>query len=395
MHGWKASLICSLVVTGSALGVDESHYRQGRELAGKAIAWLRTQQDAKTGGWSVNPQKDAPQFPAVTGLVLNGILMEPGEGMSDPTVSKGAGYILSFKQSDGGLYDRVLPSYNTAICVSALARVHTAEAAKGVEDGIAFLKKLQWGEDSFGDLQKDTNKVSKDNAFYGGMGYGKTGRPDLSNLAMFMQAMHDAGVPCDDPAYQRAIVFLQRTQMDESVNDMEYAKGSHQGGFIYSTSPAKDKVGKGESKAGEIEELQPDGTKVSRLRAYGSMTYAGFKGYIYANLKRDDPRVKLAHDWITKNYTLSENPGLGKSGMYYYYLTFSRALNAWGPQTIDVAGEGTLKPVTRDWANDLIDQLATMQNADGSFKTIDGKWMEDNQVLVTAYGLLALQHAVN
>ncbi len=50
---------------------------------------------------------------------------------------------------------------------------------------------------------------------------------------------------------------------------------------------------------------------------------------------------------------------------------------------------------SRDWANDLIDKMATLQNEDGSFKSVDSRWMEDNPVLITAYALLALQHAVD
>ena len=84
----------------------------------------------------------------------------------------------------------------------------------------------------------------------------------------------------------------------------------------------------GQSQAGSIEETLDDGTKVSRLRAYGSMTYAGFKSYLYADLKPDDPRVSAAYDWIRANYTLDENPGMGGNGLYYYYHTFAKALDA-------------------------------------------------------------------
>ena len=44
--------------------------------------------------------------------------------------------------------------------------------------------------------------------------------------------------------------------------------------------------------------LDQEGGRVSRLRAYGSMTYAGFKSYVYADLPRDDPRVELALGWL-------------------------------------------------------------------------------------------------
>lgn len=41
---------------------------------------------------------------------------------------------------------------------------------------------------------------------------------------------------------------------DQPGNDMEYAKGSTQGGFIYAPSPNKDRLGEGSSPAGEIVE---------------------------------------------------------------------------------------------------------------------------------------------
>ena len=104
-----------------------------------------------------------------------------------------------------------------------------------------------------------------------------------------------------------------------------------------------------------MEETLSDGTTASRLRAYGSMTYAGFKSYAYAKLDRDDVRVTSALGWIKSNYTVDENPGMGSEGQYYYYLTFSRALAAWGEAGFDVkVNEGVQR---RDWANDLVDKL--------------------------------------
>jgi squalene-hopene/tetraprenyl-beta-curcumene cyclase len=204
---------------------------------------------------------------------------------------------------------------------------------------------------------------------------------------------------------------------------MDYADGSSQGGFIYAPGPSGDEPHAGESKAGTIEETLSDGTVASRLRAYGSMTYAGFKSYVYADLDRDDPRVRMAYDWIRQNYTLEENPGIGNDGLYYYFMTFSKALDAWGLPTIEVlsaelpniemgdVNEEVTPPnastelsslnrlvvgsETRDWANDLVDRLAELQNPDGSFRVVDDRWMEDNPVLITSYALLALQHVVN
>lgn len=479
-----------LGVAPTAQAIDEEHYRKARQMIEKSIDYLRTQQDAETGGWSVPEQ--GPNIPAISALVLNGMLMEPDIDHTDPTVASGLEYLYSFQQDDGGIYDVILANYNTAITVSALAHVNTAEAGEAIQQAIPFLKRLQWSEDAIPG-REDTAVVDRSHPYYGGVGYGGSGRPDNSNLNLMLQALHDAGVDCEDPAFQRALVFLQRTQMlhkdkdGNVINDMPYAAGSRQGGFIYATSPDQDNVGAGESKAGMIEETLSDGTVASRFRAYGSVTYAGFKSYIYADLDRDDPRVQAAYDWIRENYTLEENPGIGSDGYYYFLIMMSRALDAWGLDQIEVlgspielvfsSGEYTLRkgetievaldtgiaagggkfvfdrPVCfgtighvesemtvqnakladgrpykivevpghtsksnanettktgsemfkmviriedqRDWANDLIDKLAELQNEDGSFRSIDDRWMEDNPVLITAYSLIALQHAIN
>jgi squalene-hopene/tetraprenyl-beta-curcumene cyclase len=209
-----------------------------------------------------------------------------------------------------------------------------------------------------------------------------------------MQALSDAGVSPEDPSVQRALVFLQRTQMLGTVNDMPYAKGSKQGGFVYATvenaQSVDGRAGQSHSKE-TIEETLDDGTKVSRLRCYGSMTYAGFKTYIYAQLPKDDPRVKAAYEWICKNYSVKENPGMGQEGLYYYYVTMSRALKAWGEPTIDAVSDG--KTQTHRWSAELIDKLAELQNEDGSFKSVSNRWMENNQIMITSFALIALGEA--
>ena len=103
------------------------------------------------------------------------------------------------------------------------------------------------------------------------------------------------------------------------------------GGFYYTIAAG------GSSQAGET----PDGG----LRSYGSMSYAGLKSMIFAGVKKDDPRVKAAHEWITKHYTLDENPGMGGDGLYYYYHTFAKALAALSnDQLVDADGK------SHDWS---------------------------------------------
>ncbi len=403
MRGVCACFVSVAVVgaTLPALAIDPERAARAHEMSARAIAWLRTQQDAGTGGWGVPPE--GPVYPAITGLVLNGMLMEPGIDATDPDVERALGFILSYRQEDGGIYDRVLANYNTSICLSALARARTSEANAAIAPAQAFLRGLQYGESADVDspVGAETKVVDRSHPFYGGVGYGTHGRPDNSNLNLMLEALHDSGVGGDDPAFQRALVFLARTQMSDAINDMPYADHSSQGGFIYATSPDAQSVDGliGQSQAGAIDETLSNGQTMSRLRAYGSMTYAGFKSYIYADLERDDPRVVAAYEWLRRNYTLEENPGIGTDGMYYYFVTFARAMDAWGEPTIDVAvqdseeGRAGARTQTRDWANDLIDRLASLQNEDGSFRSVDDRWMENHPVLITAYALIALQHA--
>jgi squalene-hopene/tetraprenyl-beta-curcumene cyclase len=143
-------------------------------------------------------------------------------------------------------------------------------------------------------------------------------------------------------------------------------------------------VGSGQSFAGTMEETLSDGTTASRLRSYGSMSYAGFKSLIYAGLNADDPRVVAARAWIERHYTVDENPGVGTDGQYYYYVVFSKSLAALGAKGLTVNGSAV------DWRGDLVAKLTSLQEPDGSFRVLDDRWMEDNKVLTAAYGLIAL-----
>ncbi|MEO0477464.1 MAG: hypothetical protein AAF085_16090, partial [Planctomycetota bacterium] len=233
---------------------------------------------------------------------------------------------------------------------------------------------------------------------------GGSGRPDISNTQIALQALHDTGVDCEDPVFKRALVFLNRIQAVES-NDKNADKFEKlDGGFIYSTSINKDAIGVAESKASQdqIDEGKA-GRPVSGLRTYGSVTYAGFKSMIYANLDRDDPRMVAAMDWISKNYELSQNPGMPEEqklqGLFYYYITMARALNAYGNPMITVKRDGVnggeAKTEKRQWANDLIDTVVKHQHEEGWWANTETRWLESQPVLVTAYSIIALQNAID
>lgn len=381
-----AGLLAVLFTAAPARALDAEHREKAEAALEKAFTYLRQNQN-DDGSWSPKPG------PAITALIAAGMLSSPGIDREDPAVAKALDYILARQKDDGGIYDRILANYNTSIALMALGRVRNTDSRinKTVEKAQDFLRGLQWD----GQKGPDGKTIDENHPYYGGAGYGGSGRPDLSNTATLIAGLNDSGLICTDPAYKRAMVFIERLQ-GTSANTKYNDQIEPNGGFIYATSHNKDRVGELESKAGTI----VDSTGKSRLRTYGSMTYAGFMSYLYAQLDRDDPRVQDALKWVTHNYTLDQNPGMVDNpdtpqdethqGYYYYLHMFARAMHAWGDPVV-TDGDGN----NHDWSNELIDKLVSLQNDDGSWiNDAHDRWAESDPNLATAYAILALQYAL-
>lgn len=363
-------LLSSLLLSASTFAQSAPPATQPskpRELIRKGAEFLLASQD-KRGGWETD------KGPGVTALAARALALEPSIGPKHPAVRKAVEFVLTQQRDDGGVYTAQgdHKNYETSVVVSMLAALGD-EAPKGaLEKARKFLLDNQADED---------RSISVDNVWYGGAGYFLGKRPDLSNTQLMLDALRDSGLPPTDPAYQKAMIFISRCQMLGEKNDQAFAKGTTNGGFIYTAANG------GESKAG-TEEI---GGRVE-LRAYGSMTYAGFKSMIYAGLKKDDPRVQAALGWIREHWTLDHNPNMpekqSREGLYYYYHTFARALEAFGERVIrDRTGR------EHDWRAELVDVLARQQKPDGSWLNPEPRWMEQFPALTTAYAMLALEAA--
>lgn len=378
----KTVILALIFSTFSAQAeISKAHHAKADAAMAKAIKQLRSTQ-LPNGSWkpSVGPKEVTP---AVTGMITAALLRENALPDSDPMVKKAVVYLLSTQQEDGGFYDRILPNYNTALTMMALSQLQDKDPkiAKAVKKARDYLISIQWNG------QKDPNgdTIGEDHVWYGGAGYGNKGRPDLSNTAMMLTALHDSGLDCKDPAFIRAMSFI--SQLQGTPSNTKYADQIQKGGgFVYATSTNKDNIGKIQSQVGSI----TDASGRSRLRTYGSMTYAGFMSFLYAELDKDDPRVKDAFRWITNNYTLKENPGAGKQGYFYYLHIFSRAMNSWN-QPIITTADGK----KHNWAEELIDQIVSLQKPNGLWQNKEDRWMEADENLSTAYAILALQFAKN
>jgi squalene-hopene/tetraprenyl-beta-curcumene cyclase len=330
-------------------------------MTDKAVAFLRSRQNAE-GGWSTERE------PGITALVATALLRSKRVTPADPAVTRAFGYLERFLSPNGGLSGAPHANYSTAIALMAFKEANTnGRYDRAIKDGQAFLKTMQWDQGEGKD---------KDDAFYGGAGYGgNNSRPDLSNTAFFMDALRDTGLPADDPALQKALVFVSRCQnLKSEFNDQAWAGKVNDGGFIYTAANG------GSSFAGKTDD--------GGLRSYAGMTYAGLKSMIYAGLAPDDPRAKAALEYVKAHYTVDENPGMGQAGLYYYYQTFAKALALLEqPALVDASGQA------HDWRADLTAALAQRQNPDGSWVNPADRFLEGDPNLVTAYGLLALDYA--
>ena len=368
------TLIAGFFVQGQA---QEKKAPIGPELkdwesvTNKAIQFVRTSQDAN-GGWST------AKSPGVTGVVLTGALRTELLAVKDPMALRALKYIEDLanpkeKHLAGKGAKVQLQNYVTSINVMALVQAKQGDKYQAlIGDAVEFLKKLQWDEGE--------GKNPKDD-FYGGAGYDSKSRPDLSNTQIFLDALKDAGISKEDPALKKALVFVSRCQnLNSEKNDQAWSKKIDDGSFIY--TPATGGVTK------VVDEPLPDGS----LPGYGSMTYAGIKSLIYCGVDKSDPRVTKAYEWIQKNYTVDKNPGMPEPrsqwGMYYYYHTMAKCLDALGlDYVVDAKG------VKHDWRRDITTALSKRQLPNGSFvNSAAGNWMENDINLDTGYALMALSY---
>jgi len=343
------------------------------DLVDKAIKYLKSSQyvsDAKDpayGSWS----KDRNL--GVTGVVVTGLLQTGRISADETPVKEGLKFIESLVNVKAGHIAGQDPkpqllNYVTSVNVMALVAANQADKYKKViGNATDFLKKLQWD---------DEHGKNSDSDFYGGAGYDSQSRPDLSNTQMFLDALKATGVPPDDPAMKKALVFVSRCQnLKGEWNKAPWAGKIDDGSFIYSAANG------GQTKSDKLEN--------GGLVGYGSMTYAGIKSLIYCGVSKQDERMKKAFEWTQKNYTLDVNPGMpklkGHQGLYYYYHSMAKCLDAYGDDFIEDAMKKR-----HDWRAEITDALAKRQKDNGSWVNDLDSWMEGDPNLVTGYALMAL-----
>ncbi|TAH35930.1 MAG: hypothetical protein EYC70_11810 [Planctomycetota bacterium] len=343
----------------------------------RGVDYLLAARDA-SGLWEVygNPE------PGISALAAHALLRSAradARKAAEPVLD----WLKAQQKEDGSIYTQGLPVYVTSAAVMALAAAGRPQDRDALQRALQYLRVTQCDE---GENYSESDK------FYGGIGYGNDLRPDLSNLQYALAALHAGGATADDPAFQRALVFVQRCQNRSETNPETYrdaggkdeVRSGNDGGGVYYP---------GNSMAGT--EQLADGTVIAR--SYGSMSYALLKCYLLAGLPADDARVQAVLRWIQDHWTLEVNPGFdtlrdpraGYQGLYYYYLTLAETLALTGRSEIR-SSDGA----AHDWRAELRAKLAALQQPDGSWvNALADRWMEGNAVLCTAYALNALAEA--
>jgi squalene-hopene/tetraprenyl-beta-curcumene cyclase len=345
----------------------------------RGVTWLVSKQNPD-GGYGPPIGLKGSSNVGLTAFALYALARSPrGYKEHDgPFISRAVKFLLERQQGSGAFFDPSDPSlqnYKTSVAVLALLAVDRKKYAAEVGRATAFIRGEQVSEAGGCAKERDVN--------YGGIGYGSDRtKCDLSNSQFAAEALHEAGLAGSDDLWKRLQVFLARCQNGEADDPLVKAAGvrtSKDGGFRYQPAGTR----------GNEESL--DGDKV--YSSYGSMTYAGLKSMLYAQMKKDDPRVQEAFRWISSHFTVEANPGMataadaakGLQGLYYYYHTMAKALSIYGePVVTDEKG------VRHEWAKELGERLASLQGPDGSWRNKAERWMESVDVLDTSYALIAL-----
>ena len=356
-----AFVAAALLVTRPATSGDATSAPPAKDLqavVSKALNYLKNSQ-GNDGSYS--PKLAGP---GITAIVVAGMVRN-GADVQDPTIAKALAYLEGQVQKDGGVYNKFLANYTTSVAMMAFKEANQGGKYEAILKSAGdFIKRIQHAGDP-------------NNPEFGGFSYDGKKRPDMSNSVFSVEALIAAGVPKDDPAIKKALTFLGRCQnLPGEFNDQPFARKTSkddQGGFTYLPFDVDDNKHK-----------TPDGG----LRSLGAMTYGGLKSFLYAGVSKDDPRVKAAVDWMRRHYTLEENIGMGKAGLFYYYHTFAKAMDAWGENPFaDAAGKKHV------WRVELFEAIRARQNADGSWRNQGERtFAEDNQDLCTAFALLSLSY---
>ena len=224
------------------------------------------------------------------------------------------------------------------------------------------------------------------NPYEGGIGYGDDGpHSDVSNTTFAMEALRETRSAMDgqdvaaanDLNWDAALAFLQRCQNLPKYNAQPWVTGDAEERRRLHLHAARRR--------------QPRRGRHGRQESAPLLRQHELLGPAQLHLRRSDQgrsaghrRLRLARHGIIR---VEENPGLGASGLFYYYHTMSKALSTYGADQLPLAGGKSA-----NWRHDLALKLIDLQASEGSWVNAkSGRWWEKDPVLVTSYAVRTLE----
>jgi hypothetical protein len=180
---------------------------------------------------------------------------------------------------------------------------------------------------------------------------------DNSNMqyaALGLRACHDAGIRFDS-----ALI----ASVDQAWRESQNKESSKEEALVIDPPPGGRGKGPGSTKALTTVMAAPNGWGYQKGDPRGSMTVGGIGAlcildYLQGKDWRQDKDVLEGMQWISKNFSVTENPKLGDKWHYYYLYGLERVGMLFGTETIGA----------HRWYKEGAEFLLAEQDKDGKWK---------------------------
>jgi squalene-hopene/tetraprenyl-beta-curcumene cyclase len=345
------------------------------EALARAVGFLASKQ-AVDGAWRSDvygPLKDGPSLTAFIAATLTKV---SGQPKAAPALAKAADYLESI---DPDSTEITYPVYAAAGAVAALTHVHRDCGTAAREMWLEYLlqqqlvESLGWREadESFGGwsfAHDPPRPVS-------GQPASPMATPNLSATVFALDGLLAAGCRSDEPAIQKARVFVERCQNWPEEEEQPEAQFDDGGFFFVHGDETRNKAGEaGVDAAGRV-----------RYVSYGSTTADGLRALVACGLPVGHPRVRAARRWMVDNFSATRHPGRYptnreylRPALYFYYC-------ASAAEALLISGAENW-----EWASDLALNLLSCQRGDGCWANSAVDVREDDPLVATPLVISAL-----
>ncbi len=337
----------------------------------RAAAWLYRQQRSD-GSWRSETYGLLKPGQSLTPFVLVS-LMGTLSARDQHAVARADGFIREMTAPDGSLGTTDLTAHDYPVYATSLALRYEGWVRSSIPSGAGAPFRITDLRERWlrGQQFTEANGWKREDPAFGGWGMGgpirevpHPGHLDISKTRYALEALRAAGAKDEDPAFERARVFLGRCQ-----DWAEQGQGQGTGGFWF--SPV-------------ILDANKAGKEGDRFRPYGTTTADGILALLACGVKPDEPRLAAGHRWLREHHRTDVVPGIPpgvspywETAMRFYYLAGCSAVFArlGGPE---------------GWREALTAALAASQKSDGSFQAENPMMREDDPLIATALALQAL-----